>query len=202
MNRAILVLSGAALLWLVMVAPLAAFDVNPDGTVTDPATGLMWDRCSWGQTDTDCSGGAASFHNWQAAIGIAVAANTANHLGYSDWRLPNRTELESLVDITRNSPATDVTAFPGTPSAFFWSSTVLTPVPATAWYVFFGSGGTAATSQTLPFLARLVRSGQSFDALAARPLRPIPVPTLGTWALLMLMLLMLAMALPRLIGRA
>ena len=167
MNRAILVFSAAVLLWLAMAAPLAAFTDNGDGTVTDPATGLMWDRCSWGQTGNDCSGGSASFRNWQAALGIAVEANTANHRGYSDWRLPNRTELESLVDITTFNPAIDTVAFPITPSGFFWSSTVYTPNPAYAWNVNFNFGNTFANFQTLDYHVRLVRIGQSFDALAA-----------------------------------
>ena len=173
MNRAILVFSAAVLLWLAMAAPLAAFTVNldndgsPDGTVTDPATGLMWDRCAWKQTGTDCSDGSAENFTWQAALKIAVTANTNNHLGYNDWRLPNRTELESLVDINKaTGPTIDTVAFPITPSGFFWSSTVYTPVPAGAWGVFFGFGNSFALSQTGGHHVRLVRSGQSFDALA------------------------------------
>ena len=177
MNRAILVFSAAVLLWLAMAAPLAAFTDNGDGTVTDPATGLMWDRCSWGQTGNDCSGGSASTHNWQTALGIAVEANTNNHLGYNDWRLPNRTELESLVDINKaTGPTIDTVAFPNTPpSGFlpwgaFWSSTlytVYTPFPAGAWFVDFSRGDSRAISESSDLHVRLVRSGQSFDALAA-----------------------------------
>ncbi len=40
----------------------AAFTDNADGTVTDTTTGLMWDKCSWGQTITNCSGDSASTH--------------------------------------------------------------------------------------------------------------------------------------------
>lgn len=149
--------------------PNPRFVDNPDGTVTDPATGLMWDRCSWGQTldGTNACIGPVSFHSWQAALGIAVEANTDSHRGYNDWRLPNRTELESLVDITKaTAPTIDTAAFPNTPpSGLFWSSTV-SPNPAFAWFVYFNSGDTDASGQTGVFHVRLVRSGQSFDALA------------------------------------
>ena len=152
--------------------PSPRFVDNLDGTVTDPATGLMWDRCAWGQTGADCAGDSASDHNWQAALGIAVTANTDNHRGYSDWRLPNSTELHSLLDITTFSPAINMAAFPNAPSGFFWSSTAYSPFPANAWNVNFGDGNTFAIVLNFDGLVRLVRSGQSFDA------SPVTVNTL------------------------
>ena len=32
--------------------------------------------------------------------------------GYSDWRLPNRNELQSIVDYSRYNPSIDTTSFP------------------------------------------------------------------------------------------
>jgi hypothetical protein len=141
----------------------AAFTDHGDGTVTDSVTGLMWDKCSWGQSnDTDCSGGAASTHTWLAALGVAVSANGSSHKGYSDWRLPSRTELESLVKIDASSPAIDTTAFPNTPSNWFWSSTTYAPGPAYAWVVDFSNGYSSAYVKTINVHVRLVRSGQFF----------------------------------------
>ncbi len=143
----------------------AAFTDHGDGTVTDTATGLMWDKCTWGQSnDSDCSGGAAGTHTWAAALGVAVTANAmsagAGYKGRTDWRLPNRLELESLVKIDAYSPAIDTTAFPNTQSYWYWSSTIYTPDPAYAWYVLFGNGSSYAYYQSYYYHVRLVRSGQ------------------------------------------
>jgi len=68
---------------------------NGDGTVSDQATGLMWS-----QTDSDVG------MDWEAALAYIQALNDQNYLGYSDWRLPNAKELQSIVDYTRSPDAT------------------------------------------------------------------------------------------------
>lgn len=67
-----------------------------DGTVSDLATGLCW--------ATDDSGAALT---WEEALAFVQAKNAANHLGRSDWRLPDAKELQSLVDYTRAPDAVD-----------------------------------------------------------------------------------------------
>ena len=71
---------------------------NNNGTISDKATGLMW-------TQTDSGKGL----NWQQALKYAEDSTFA---GYSDWRLPNVKELQSIVDYKRSpnttgSPAID-----------------------------------------------------------------------------------------------
>ena len=68
---------------------------NGDGTVTDKATGLMWAQ--------DDNGEAIL---WQEALAYAEGKEFA---GYSDWRLPDAKEIQSIVDYTR-SPATSNSA--------------------------------------------------------------------------------------------
>ena len=72
---------------IVATAPTYRFTDNGDGTATDRATGLMWKRCSEGQTwdGTTCTG-AETFHNWQQALQLADGPSYA---GYTDWRLPS-----------------------------------------------------------------------------------------------------------------
>jgi hypothetical protein len=61
---------------------------NGDGTVTDVATGLMWMKA-------DSEEGM----DWPAALEYSEDLELA---GYSDWRLPNAKELQSLIDYTRS----------------------------------------------------------------------------------------------------
>ena len=157
-----------------LAAPaMAAFTVNGDGTVTDTVTGLMWDRCSWQQTGNDCSGGSVTTFTWVNALGVAVTANGATYKGYTDWRLPNKNELASLIDRTQAaSPAIDRTAFPNTPGNYYWSSTRYAPDPAFAWSVDFNVGDVSSGYTDSDDPVRLVRSGQSFDTLTDVNINP------------------------------
>ena len=162
----------AGLLCALALPAWAAFTDNGNGTITDTTTGLVWDKCSRGQvwdntTPPGTCTGTASTHDWAAALAQATAANAASHRGQADWRLPNRTELESLVQINAASPAIDGTYFPATPSNWYWTSTTFAPNPALAWSVDFGVGDTSAFNKTNANHVRLVRSGQWFGAFDA-----------------------------------
>jgi len=71
---------------------------NGDGTITDTTTGLMW-------SSTDSGVGM----DWEDALEWVQQKNKENYLGYSNWRLPNAKELQSIVDYTR-SPDTSNSA--------------------------------------------------------------------------------------------
>ncbi len=71
------------------------FQNNNDGTISDLATGFMWQQSDSG-----------SGMDWEHALAYAQTQNTANYLGHNDWRLPNAKELQSLVDYTRSPYAT------------------------------------------------------------------------------------------------
>jgi hypothetical protein len=75
---------------------------NGDGTITDTATGLMWlkdDSGAFGVGD-DSDGKL----NWEQAL---AWAESLEHAGYDDWRLPTAKELQSIVDYTRSPDTTD-----------------------------------------------------------------------------------------------
>lgn len=74
------------------------FEANEDGTVTDRATGLMW------ALDDSIIG-----LNWEEALAWIEQLNSTSYLGYSDWKLPNAKELQSLMDYGR-SPDTSNSA--------------------------------------------------------------------------------------------
>ncbi len=63
-----------------------------DGTIQDRATGLMWSK------DDSREG-----MDWEAALGYCNGMQLA---GYSDWRLPNAKELQSIVDYERAPAST------------------------------------------------------------------------------------------------
>lgn len=154
----------------------AAFTDNGDGTITDTTTGLVWDKCSRGQvwdntTPPGTCTGAASTHDWAAALAQAIAANSASHRGQADWRLPNISELESLVNINAaSSPVIDTSAFPNASGSWHWSASTYAPNPVSAWVVNFDDGDANASFGANFRHVRLVRSGQwfgAFDALDA-----------------------------------
>ncbi|MFG0249523.1 MAG: DUF1566 domain-containing protein [Phycisphaeraceae bacterium JB051] len=108
---------------------------NSDGTISDQATGLMWTRADSQQA-----------MNWASALKYAQTNKTA---GYSDWRLPNSKELQSLVDYTRAPQASDASKrtaaidpiFDITKAeSYFWTSTTHYDAPnfVNANYVCFG----------------------------------------------------------------
>lgn len=72
------------------------FTDNGDSTITDHATGLMWMQYDSGEGMT-----------WQEALEYAENKEFA---GYSDWRLPNIKELQSIVDYKRAPGSTDSAA--------------------------------------------------------------------------------------------
>ncbi|TEW56876.1 DUF1566 domain-containing protein [Psychromonas sp. RZ22] len=69
---------------------------NGDGTITDTATGLMWQKA-------DNKAGIT----WQDALTYAENLTLG---GYDDWRLPNAKELQSIVDYTRSPETSDSAA--------------------------------------------------------------------------------------------
>ena len=142
--------------------PTGQFTDHANGTVTDNKTGLMWKKCSEGQSGNDCSSGSAASYTWQAALAQAKTVNTSGGFAtYTDWRVPNITELESIVETQCYKPAINSAVFPNTPSTWFWSSSPVAAVGDRAWYVYFyhGTDGWELKSNGYSSV-RLVRGGQ------------------------------------------
>ncbi len=154
-----------------------AYNINPmsfsdtgNGTVTDNNTGFMWQKCSVGQNnDTVCSGTAVTY-NWYQASGTYDAAYNPTSQdvcgslslgGYTDWRLPAKKELISIVDysIPYPGPTINTTYFPNTKQSGYWSSTTYAYNPDGAWGVGFGYGVVGYVHKYLYYYVRCVRGG-------------------------------------------
>ena len=90
---------------------------NNDGTVSDAATGLMWQAANG-------SVGADYRFTWREALAYCEGLSLGGH---DDWRLPNIRELQGLVDYTDQDNAIDTSVFTQTielgTGPFFWSGT-------------------------------------------------------------------------------
>ena len=134
--------------------PVASrFELHGD-TVYDNRTGLTWMRCSYGQqwTDVGSCSGSAELMNWDSAMVLHLQGPTA-------WRLPERDELQSIVDHGCKRPAIDETVFPATPSIQYWTSTP--SGPSYAWIIYFRTGMPTWTfPKSTLFAVRLVHEGR------------------------------------------
>lgn len=149
--------------------PDSAYVDHGDGTVTDLRSGLMWDKCTWGQgwDGVACSGTAASLA-WGQALAASVAANAAGHRGHGDWRLPSILELRSLVEECRSNPAINDSLFPHTSSWVYWSGSPSAGHPTLALGVYFREGEAGYGERSGGFHLRLVRSAPAFSAFDRR----------------------------------
>ena len=130
--------------------PDSRFEVTGD-EVTDLQTGLIWQRCSVGQSwDGSSCSGTATIHTWAQALALASG----------NWRLPNIKELTSIVETSCVNPAINVSVFPNTLSHFYWSSSPYAYASYQAWNVSFYYGTAYAYVKYLSRYVRLVRGGQ------------------------------------------
>jgi hypothetical protein len=133
-----------------------------NGAVTDNLTGLIWLQ------NAGCtvffSGDVTSTNNrsWASALTAAsslVSTVPGTYCGLTDgsavgaWRLPNRFELESLLDLQYSSPALSNAAgaghcvlemdcaFTGVQDVYYWTSSADAGNTTFAWIVHLGGGG-------------------------------------------------------------
>jgi hypothetical protein len=154
---------------------------NGNGMVTDNNTGLMWQKCSMGQNnDTACSGDASTY-NWYQATGtyhathnsssqnICGSLNASSFGGHSDWRVPSKKELITIVDysVPYSGPTIMTEYFPNTNHNYYWSSTTYVFDTSLAWKVPFYDGSVELDAKYMSdFYVRCVRGGQALQGLS------------------------------------
>ena len=147
------------------------------------------DIYSWYNTDSSSNGGFAgyaeasdedernvcygynsaesdTFCNTEAFVN---RVNTAGLCGFSDWRLPRREELRSIVDYSRSKPPStfsstgrniDTDYFPNTIDSGYWSSTATVTIKEYAHGIYFTHGFDYVMDSKYPQYVRLVRDNQ------------------------------------------
>lgn len=137
-------------------APDSRYTMKMNGTALDKKTALTWMRCTLGQTWRNgvCTGSAQRY-DWRSALQHAESMAFA---GKKDWRLPNQKELQSLVENRCYDPAINLTAFPHSNAAWYWSSSSASN--HNAWSIDFGDSYTDGDGKGNHHYVRLVRNGQ------------------------------------------
>jgi len=105
---------------------------NPDSTcattkVMDRLTGLIWCRHA----------NLAEFPlTWQESLDFVATMNREQRFGQHDWRMPNRRELRSLLNLQAKLPALpERHPFIDVFNGWYWTSTTAAISRGDAWYV-------------------------------------------------------------------
>ncbi len=137
-------------------APVGQYSTTVD-TVSDNKTKLMWQRKA--PSLTYCGSAAEAY-----CAGLELG-------GYSDWRLPTKCELETIVDRRAQSPSIDTTAFLDAAPRFFWSSTVSSAGSGNRWGVDFSDGSSVYRHWYLATDAQCDRGAPVADTSTVRCVR-------------------------------
>jgi len=120
------------------------FHDNNDGTITDTHTGLMWQQ----ETTFD--------QNWTNALDTCHKLELA---GYTDWRLPGKEVLRSIVNYQTYAASIHIAFFPQSASTAYWTSTTDQQQMDHAWCIHFQYGNDLSRSKNQLYAMRAVRGG-------------------------------------------
>lgn len=124
-----------------------SFIDNGDGTISDIATGLMWQKAD-----------SAKGYDWQGALSYAENLKLSK---YDDWRLPSTKELQSIVDYSRSPSSTNSAAI----NAMFSMSVITNPGNGSPWYPFFWTATTHLDGPKTGAMAAYICFGEAIGKM-------------------------------------
>lgn len=142
---------------------------RPDGltpintpVIADRLTGLMWTRDAGSPSVGPCTGGPME---WPQAMDYVKCLNTHAHLGYTDWRLPNVNELESMIqnDSVVCADWLRSQGFINVHPESYWTSTASDGIDVDVWNVYLLNGIISTSFKwTYQYYAWPVRNWERF----------------------------------------
>jgi len=136
------------------------------GAVRDNVTCLVWEKAN-----------PATQGTWQASFDRCASLASAAYAGFSDWRLPTRMEMASIIDPTLGSkgfPAVFTTTSGYYATASWWYETI-TGQSTSGFHFGYGTNGFTSNAVAMGgtnLVARCVRgggAGEAADELAVEP---------------------------------
>lgn len=131
-----------------------SYDTSEPDVVIDNVTHLVWQRVMSNEA-----------RNYDQAASYCVTLGLA---GRTDWRLPSRIELTSLIDFDRSRLGNIDSAFPNPPGQTLWACTPGPGNPLVARAVNFYDGTSGIAAKTSTFLARCVSGSRASTPPPAR----------------------------------
>lgn len=123
------------------------FKEHGNGTVSDLATGLMWQQA-----------GSAGSLDYSAAAKYVRQLNRQRFAGHGDWRLPTVDELCSLLEPKPQESLYWIASVFEMEQSWCWTADQRSS--GSAWYVFFGDGSVDWCLHDLGYYVRAVRPRQ------------------------------------------
>jgi len=122
-----------------------------DGCITDNHTGLMW------TVNADSAGSIT----WQASLDYIKTLNSTGYCGFSDWRMPNRFEMRSLINHNEVNSSDWLMALLFTNvKRGYWSSTSDAGNTNRVWEVDMNTGEVYSALKSETICVWPVRGGQ------------------------------------------
>ena len=131
-------------------SPLQNSTYNGVAVFRDNLTGLMWDAAT------------AVSVPWSQALSYCEGSTTG---GLGDWRLPNKTELETVLELSNENPS----ILPVNADNAYWTSTTVAGESSRAWTVDLAGGVDTAQPKRRASRLRVFAPSVSPAVLAPLP---------------------------------